>query len=175
MRCPFCGFQNSVDVEVCESCFKFMSRTDSPDSDRELADAITHDPLALLNPVPPVTVEPTTAVAEAVRLLAVRNIGCVLVVENGTLLGIFSERDALRRIGSRYYELADQPISRFMTPTPETLTPHDPIAFALNRMDNHDYRHVPIQEDGEVVGVISVRDCIAYVTEHFPELKSSTN
>jgi signal-transduction protein with cAMP-binding, CBS, and nucleotidyltransferase domain len=42
-------------------------------------------------------------------------------------------------------------------------------------MDINDFRHIPVQQDGRTVGIISVRDCIAYVTKHFPELSNHTN
>jgi CBS domain-containing protein len=125
--------------------------------------------LADLNPAPPVCVPPTARVGEVVRLLAEKNIGCVLVVWCDALVGIFSERDALMKIGTRFDELADNPIRHFMTPAPETLSPDDTIAFGLNRMAVGDFRHIPIEEDEHPVGIVSIRDLLRYVTEQFPE------
>jgi CBS domain-containing protein len=62
-----------------------------------------------------------------------------------------------------------------MTHDPVTLTPDDSIAFALNRMDINDFRHIPVRSADGTLGIISVRDCLAYVTRQFPELKSHTN
>lgn len=163
MRCFHCSYENALEADLCESCHAPLG-TAGCDADRELAEAISSEPLRALQPASPVAVSPTTTVCEAVRLLAERNIGCVLVIAEPALLGIFSERDALLRIGKDYHDVADRPIRDFMTPTPQTLTLDDSIAFALNRMDVNDFRHIPIQEDGDVVGVISVRDCLGYVT-----------
>jgi CBS domain-containing protein len=174
MRCSSCGYENNIETDLCESCHSTLSGPGC-DADRELAEAISNEPLRALNPVSPVAVSPTTSVGEAIRLLAERNIGCVLVASGEDLLGIFSERDALRRIGNDYHDVVDRPISEFMTPAPQTLTLDDSIAFALNRMDINDFRHIPVQQDGRTVGIISVRDCIAYVTKHFPELSNHTN
>jgi CBS domain-containing protein len=177
MRCPSCGYDNADGLLACEICHDplTLSVGGGCEGDGELAESVRVDPLATLNPVPAVTVPPTTTVAEAVRLLAEKNIGCLLVVWSDTLLGIFSERDVLMRIGTRYEELAGQPIRHFMTPAPETLTPEDSIAFALNRMDVNDFRHIPIERNEQVVGIISVRDVLAYVTQQFPELAAQTN
>lgn len=174
MRCVQCSYENALEADLCESCHAPLS-TAGCDADRELSEAISREPLRVLQPASPVAVSPTTTVGEAVRLLAERNIGCVLVVSDEKLLGIFSERDALLRIGNDYHDVADRPINDFMTPSPQTLTLDDSIAFALNRMDVNDFRHIPIQEDGRTVGIISVRDCLAYVTRLFPEFHSSTN
>lgn len=176
MRCHACGYQNPEDADFCDSCdAQLGAQSGTADFDRELAEAISADPLSVLEPVPAVAVAPTTTVGEAVRLLADRNIGCVLVASKDKLLGIFSERDALMRVGSDYHNVIRRPVSEFMTPDPQTLSPTDSIAFALNRMDVNDFRHIPIEEDGAVVGIISVRDCLAYVTRHFPELRTQTN
>jgi CBS domain-containing protein len=175
MRCHSCGYENTVEDDQCEVCHASLSDSTVGDFDRELAEAISADPLSVLDPVAAVAVSPNTTVAEAVRLLAERNIGCVLVASSDKLLGIFSERDALLRIGATYHDVAGRPVTEFMTGDPQTLSPTDSIAFALNRMDVNDFRHIPIEEDGKVVGIISVRDCLAYVTRHFPELSANAN
>jgi signal-transduction protein with cAMP-binding, CBS, and nucleotidyltransferase domain len=175
MRCLSCGYENAPDIDLCEVCQEPVQSADLGNPDRELAEAISNEPLSVLNPVPALAVTLTTSVAEAIRLLAARNIGCVLVTSGEKLVGIFSERDALMRIGNHYHEVANRPVSEFMSPDPQTLTLSDSIAFALNRMDVNDFRHIPVEEDGRVVGIISVRDCLAYLTQHFPEFKNHTN
>lgn len=175
MRCLTCGYENTVGGDLCVACHQPLLGGSGVDADRELGEAISADPLAALNPVAAVAVTPETSVAEAVRLLAERNIGCVLVKSADTLVGIFSERDALLRIGADFDEVGDRPIRDFMTPDPVTLTLQDSIAFALNRMDINDFRHIPVQTDGGGMGIISVRDCLAYVTRHFPEFETPNN
>lgn len=175
MRCASCGYENLPEADLCEICQEPVQSADLGHPDRELVEAISGEPLSVLGPVPAVTVAPTTTVAEAIRLLAARNIGCVLVGSGDQILGIFSERDALMRIGNDYHDLADRPVSEFMSPDAQTLTLADSIAFALNRMDVNDFRHIPVVMDSGVMGIISVRDCLAYVTRHFPEFNSQTN
>ncbi len=175
MRCPACGHDNIDGLDACETCHETLMQLEPGEMEMALSQAIRNEPVAILEPAPALSVAPTTPVSEVVRLMAEKNIGCVLVVWADALLGIFSERDVLRRIGDRYRELAQEPIRHFMTPAPETLTMEDSIAFALNRMDINDFRHLPIEQNERVAGIISVRDVLAYITGHFPEFAIQGN
>ena len=97
-------------------------------------------------------------------------IGCLLVVEPGELIGIFTERDVLLKLNDRTAELADRPVSEFMTKNPQSLPATAKIAFAVQRMDQGGFRHVPITgPDGRPVGVFSVRDILGYLTRKMAE------
>jgi CBS domain-containing protein len=87
-------------------------------------------------------------------------------VAGSSVAGIFSERDALVRLNVRAAELGHLPVSQFMTPTPETIEGDAEIAFALQKMDVGGYRHLPVIDHGQVVGVISIRDILQYVSVH---------
>ena len=100
------------------------------------------------------------------KLLASKRVGCVFVVEEDQIVGIFSERDALMRLNPRFSALRDRPIAEFMTPSPETLELDDRICFALHKMDLGGYRHIPLLDKGQIAGVISVRDILRYLSEH---------
>lgn len=171
MECPYCGQLNMAGADICDSCHQPLT-DEAPESSpsTEFEECLQKDVLASLNPVRPVTVSPTTTVREAVQLLANNNIGAVLVVWVDALVGIFSERDALLKIGDRIDEVAEEPIRHFMTPAPETLGSDDTIAYALNRMAVGDFRHIPIEQDEKPVGIISVRDMLRYLTDRFPKL-----
>lgn len=171
MKCSSCGHENIAVIYTCEVCQHPLAVC-AGDNERDLVSLIRDEPLAALHPVPVQAVAPDTAVGEVIQVLADRNIGCVLIVEGDKLVGIFSERDALRRIGTRYEQVVHEPIRDFMTPAPETLTMEDSIAFALNRMDNQGFRHVPVKQEERVAGIISIRDVIAYLMQQFPELTS---
>ena len=95
-----------------------------------------------------------------------RTIGCVLVVDEGQLIGIFTERDAVTRIGVNAEKFAERPIFEFMTPTPESIEADAQIAFALQKMDVGGYRHLPVMSAGRIVGVISIRDILQYLARH---------
>lgn len=172
LLCPFCKAENIAGEDHCQACGQPLPRDDKPFPRRktDIEKSIETEPLSALRPALPVTVAPSDSVADVIRLLAERNIGCVLVVQRGSLVGIFSERDALMRIGTQFDEAAAQPIQDYMTPAPETLSTGDSIAFALNRMAVGDFRHIPIRDRDRPVGVISVRDVLGHLTRHFPEI-----
>ena len=103
---------------------------------------------------------------QAMELMRERDIGAVMVVSGSKLVGIFTERDALLKLGTEAVALGDRPVAEFMTPQPQTLRLDAKIAFALQRMDLGGFRHVPVMSrDDEPVGVISVRDILDYITE----------
>jgi len=104
-------------------------------------------------------------VREVLRLLVDNKVGCVVVSEQGKIAGIFSERDALLKLGEKAAELGERPVSEFMTSNVESLPPSAKIAFAVHRMEQGGFRHVPvINEQGEPAGIFSVRDILNYLT-----------
>jgi CBS domain-containing protein len=117
-----------------------------------------------------VTVAPDTTVGEAARLMRQHRIGCVLVEEAGRLVGIFTERDILIRLVGTGYDPAAVRVDGVMTRDPETLTPDDPLGFALRMMSVGGFRHVPLtNREGKPVGILSVKDVVDFLVEHFPE------
>jgi 2-oxoglutarate ferredoxin oxidoreductase subunit beta len=128
--------------------------------------SLLQDQLRVLRPKEPLSVAPSTPVREVLKLLADHRIGCVLVVEGGEPVGIFSERDALIKLNCEAGRLGDLPVSQFMTPNPESLELTAKVAFAVQRMDLGGYRHVPVVDGKKRLrGVISVRDILKYLTE----------
>ena len=125
---------------------------------------LVRDRIELLPPKPPVAVSPQTRVGDVLATMADSRIGCVLVVEQGKLAGIFTERDALMRLNIEAANLSDQPISAYMTSNPETIAAKSKIAFALQKMDVGGYRHLPVLDGEKPVGVISIRDILRYLT-----------
>jgi len=175
MKCPACGFDNIEGVDCCEGCRAPLTEADaSLDQDNLLEHNIRYDPISSLSPTPPITVSPNDKVADAIRLLSEKRIGCALVVWCDAIVGIFTERDVLMKIGTRIADAANSPVRHFMTPLPQTLSEDDTIAFALNRMAVGDFRHIPIEKDERATGIISIRDVLAYLTEHYPELMLGT-
>ena len=80
------------------------------------------------------------------------------------LRGILTERDFLAKIAG-LAEFERQPVSRFMTGNPETVSPADTVAFAMRKMSVGGFRHMPVSENGSPVGVFSVRDLLKHVTK----------
>ena len=119
-------------------------------------------------PTKPAAVGPEAQVGEALATMGEKNIGALLVVEDGKVVGIFGERDPLIKNlydGTRL----ERPVREFMTPDPDCLTPEDSIAFALNRMVVGGYRHIPLVNPAhEPVGILVMRDVVGYVVSFFP-------
>jgi len=108
------------------------------------------------------------AVSDAVALMRLHRIGCVLVTDAGRLLGIFTERDLLRRVLAPGRPLA-LPLLDCMTPDPVVVRRTESISAAIRRMEEGGYRHLPIVEgDNRPVGVLSVKRIVQYLVEHFP-------
>jgi CBS domain-containing protein len=111
-----------------------------------------------------------TTIGQAARIMKEHRVGCVLVEDGGKLIGIFTERDILTKLVGTGYDPAKVAVDSVMTRDPETLTPEDPIAFALQRMSVGGYRHIPLVDSrGHPVGILSVKDIVDYLAEHFPE------
>jgi len=138
---------------------------------RVLDDAVLREPISVLNPAAPVSVEKGSTIAEAIRRMQEHHIGCVLVIEGERLVGIFTERDVLRHLVGDEIDPAKTLVDELMTPNPETLAPDAAIAFALNKMSLGGFRHVPlVDESHRPVGIVSVKDIVEYMVDFFPEV-----
>ncbi|MBE0643103.1 MAG: CBS domain-containing protein [Bacteroidetes bacterium] len=119
---------------------------------------------------PAITVDIDTPIRDAIRLMQSKRIGCVLVTSHRKLLGIFTERDVLKKIVGSSFDLRVTPITEVMTINPQALNEDDTIAYALNLMDLGGYRHIPLVNDlFEPVGLCSVKDIISYLVQHFAD------
>jgi CBS domain-containing protein len=166
MICPFCSVENLDGVDDCAGCGQPLSDAHLPEPSTEVERCLLMDRVEVLNPKVPIAVSPDTTVRDVLRLLVDRRIGCVIVADAGKPVGIFTERDALQKLSTNAVSLGDQPVSAFMTGTPDTLDGDAKVAFAVQRMDVGGYRHLPIVSDtGKLTGIISVRDILRYLAE----------
>jgi CBS domain-containing protein len=165
MICPFCKAENIDGVDECEHCQQPLEFLSKPRAGSLIEHSILKDRVFKLGPRKPLTVSPRTTVAEVLRLMVARAVGCVIVGDEQTLVGIFTERDALVKLNVDVEALGHHPVSEFMTASPETIAHDAPIAFALHKMDIGGYRHIPVLTDGKPTGVISVRDILRYIAE----------
>jgi CBS domain-containing protein len=164
MICPDCGYENIDGEEWCAECEQPLVEAAGPRYTSEVERRILRDTIRRLAPREPVIVAPETPVGEVLKRLVDRQIGCAVVVSGRKVAGIFTERDALLKLNVRAAELSDRPVSEFMTTSVETLELDDRIAFALHKMDVGGYRHIPILQEGRVMGIISVRRILNYIT-----------
>ena len=108
-----------------------------------------------------VTVSPTMGTAEAVRFLADNKIGAVIVIgTGGKIAGILSERDIVRAVAKKGADALAAPISSIMTSKVTTCGEDHTINQVMELMTNGRFRHLPVERDGALVGVISIGDVV---------------
>jgi CBS domain-containing protein len=106
------------------------------------------------------TVPPWTTVTELVAELARHNIGAVVVLTPEGVAGIVSERDVVRRLAERGTGLMDRPVSEIMTATVVTCTSGDTVESLSVLMTERRIRHVPVVDNGRLVGIVSIGDVV---------------
>ena len=107
-----------------------------------------------------------TVVAAAKRMTR-RKVGAILVVEENTLLGIFTERDALNRVIAKGRDPAATRLADVMTSDPLTISPNESFGYALLVMHEHSFRHLPVVDGGKLIGIVSARDALDPELEEF--------
>jgi CBS domain-containing protein len=114
------------------------------------------------------TATPQATVAQAARLMAAQGVGAAVVVdEQGQLVGMFTERDALFRVIARGRDPGQTRVAEVMTSPVVTAHPEKEFGFALQLMHENRFRHVPVVEGGKVVGIVSARDALDPDMEEF--------
>lgn len=107
------------------------------------------------------TTQPHRTLKEVVELLASKGVGAVVVSDaSQSVLGILSERDVVRVLGRHGASALEDPVSRHMTPKVVTVTREDTIEHVMQTMTQGRFRHVPVVEDGRLVGIISIGDVV---------------
>jgi len=110
-----------------------------------------------------VSVDPNTTLACAIALLAEKRIGAVLVLgADRRIVGILSERDIVRALAERGAGVLDEPVSRIMTRNVSTCTDSETVSSIMERMTEGKFRHVPVVDQGRVVGIVSIGDVVKY-------------
>lgn len=124
--------------------------------------------------VPPATVAPGATVLEAVEVMAEHGVGAVAVVDDGHLLGIFTERDVMMRVVLRHRHPKDTRVGEVMTSPAETISSDVPEEDALVEMIERHVRHLPIvNSTGTLTGMLSIRNLLEHrVDELARELHS---
>ena len=135
----------------------------------DLGHDLKTETVSRLHPTPPWLVQLTQPVSDAIKLMREKKVGCVLVCEQRRIVGIFTERDLLRRVMAQGKPL-DTSMEDCMTPNPVTVNPKDSISSAIKRMQKGGYRHLPVVIDERPVGILSVKRIVHYLVEHFPTM-----
>ena len=105
------------------------------------------------------TVAPEDTVGEAAEKMVARGVGSVLVSDYGRLIGILTERDLLRAVADRIHS-SEARVREWMTREPITVTPDTPAEDAARTMLEHGFRHLPVVQGEQTIGIVSLRDVL---------------
>ena|SRR5438552_2797035 len=108
------------------------------------------------------SVEPGAKLADAIKILSERRIGAALVLSQGRIEGILSERDIVRVLGERGASVLEEPVSSVMTRKVVSCREKDTVSEIMETMTNGKFRHLPVVEDSKVVGLISIGDVVKW-------------
>jgi CBS domain-containing protein len=106
------------------------------------------------------SVPPGMTIAEVAGILASKRIGAVLVIDADQLVGIVSERDIVVRLAEHGHRTLEMTASQLMTSEVQTATPRTTVGEAMGMMTDGRFRHVPVLEDGRLVGLVSIGDVV---------------
>lgn len=116
------------------------------------------------------TTNAETTVVDAARKMADMRVGAIMVVEDGRLTGIFTERDVLVRVIAAGRDAAQTRLDEVMTHDPQAITPDKPLGHAMHVMYEGGFRHVPVVDgNGKPIGMISARDALGLEMVAFEE------
>jgi CBS domain-containing protein len=135
--------------------------------DRQLPKA-RHQLVRVLQTSDYVAVSPFTPLSQAIEAMKSDEGGCVIVSDDGRVAGIFTERDLLTKVIGQQVDL-NSPISQWMHPAVETLSPGATVGDAVKLMNEKGFRNIPLVKKGELIGLISVFDIITYLAECYPK------
>lgn len=113
------------------------------------------------------TASPETTVSEAAKLMAKKSVGAVMIVKDERLVGIFTERDALFRVIAKGRDTQTTRLAEVMTAEPQTIDPGKTFGSALLMMYESGFRHVPVVENGKLIGIVSSRNALDPDLEEF--------
>jgi len=111
------------------------------------------------------SVVPTSTVYSALELMFEKNVGSLLVMENGRFAGIFTERDYARKVILKGKASKETLVREVMSEHPLSVTPDETVEDCMKLMTKKFIRHLPVIEDGELVGLISIGDIVKYIIE----------
>jgi len=124
--------------------------------------------IGVLDPREPYIIDHETSLEDSVDIMKTKRIGCLVIKDSSKkMVGIFTERDLLLKA---FGNDITRPVSDYMTKNPTSAHLMDPMAYALNLMSHGGFRHLPlIDDDGDVVGIISIKDIVDFIAHKMTE------
>ena len=165
MICPVCGHENIQGIDECDNCGADLRTVDVPSAGTAFEAKLVDVPLSEVHPSLPLTIDAAAPAADAVTRMRDAGVGCLIVVAEGTLQGILSERDLVLKAVDGSADLGQIPVSDFMTRDPVVLRADDSVAVAIHKMAVGGFRHIPLVNDGQPTGIVSARDLFRYILD----------
>ncbi len=116
------------------------------------------------------TVDPDTSVYEALEIMADKNVGALVVVDDERLIGIFSERDYARRLALEGKRSRDTPVKEIMTEVVATVSSSHSMKDCMEFMTNQRVRHLPVMEGERLIGLVSIGDVVKSIMSYQDQL-----
>lgn len=160
MICPVCQFGNFPGDDSCANCGASLWGVDLPERTTGFHDRLLGAQVGDLGAPVPDIVPSGTPVTEALRRMRDDPTDCLLVVDGGRLVGIFTDRDAVLKLAGQALPAT---IDEVMTRDPVVLRHDDPIAIAIHKMAIGGFRHVPIVDGDRPTGVVSAKDVFRHI------------
>ena len=175
----FCQFSNYIQAKYI--VMNYLYNNQEIDEDQEWYDGLAHqeesemkeaikiqDPISAMTLSEPIIIDLGTNLRHVLDKMQENKINCILTLEDGILGGILTERDILLKVTGKGFDLDLTTIDEFITPNPESVTPDDPLAYALNKMYIGGFRNVPVVNDELYpIGIIGINDIIASIADYF--------
>ena len=168
MICPDCKTDNIEGADLCESCGADLRNLKLPSADTDFEAHLMHDHLADLGAHEARNVAPGDPVAFAVHSMRKYGSECVLVREDGKIVGILTERDILMKAAGEKVDLNALAVKDIMTPDPVILREEDTLAVALHKMSIGGFRHIPFVSAGRETLLVSIQDVFRHVSGFIP-------
>ena len=111
------------------------------------------------------SVNSSTSVLQALQTMTEKNVSALLIIDNGDLLGIFTERDYARKIVLQGKSSKDTSVGDVMTKNPITVSETDSIEHCMQTMTDKHIRHLPVKSMGKVIGMVSIGDVVKYIID----------
>ncbi len=165
MICPSCGHDNIEGADRCEECVTSLLNLEVPESGREgPASSVMENDISQLDQEL-LSVSTDTPALEVIKKMKGASLGCALVIENGKLIGIFTERDLLNKLTGPAAISNQTAVRDLMSLNPEILSETDSVATAVNKMSMGRYRHIPIRKADGSYSVISIKHVLKYIAK----------
>ena len=161
MICPVCRFGNFPGDDNCANCGADLRSVDTPQQITTFRGELLGLHLDELGAPAPHMIDAGASIDEAIARMQADSVDCLLVTEQGALVGIFTDRDAILKVAGQ--PVTNRTIGEVMTHDPVILRSGDPVAVAIHKMAVGGFRHVPIVKGGVPVGVVSARDVFRHL------------